>query len=252
MISSKNSNDVNSDGNELLSNLSSSQMLSSAMHLLMGFPLEDKNSSGYRFSTLTNFTKSSYSTSTINSDVDDVTVAVTHRTTSEIVILTNIYDNKTHTNPNSTLNYHQDQSDIIDHRMLFIVFTSLILGFLILSTVIGNVFVIAAIIIERNLRTIGNYLVLSLAVADTLVACLVMPLGAVYEVAQGWTLGKELCDLWTSADVLCCTASILHLLAIAMVNNLSFQSNITLTNTFLLFALISFNFTYHLITIHQH
>lgn len=218
MISSKNSNDISSDGSELLSNLSSSQMLSSAMHLLMGFPLEDKNSSGYRFSTLTNFTKSSYETSTINAD-DDVTVAVTHRTTSEIVILTNIYDNKTHTSPNSTLNDHQDQSDIIDHRMLFIVFTSLILGFLILSTVIGNVFVIAAIIIERNLRTIGNYLVLSLAVADTLVACLVMPLGAVYEVAQGWTLGKELCDLWTSTDVLCCTASILHLLAIAMVNN---------------------------------
>lgn len=47
----------------------------------------------------------------------------------------------------------------------------------------GNVFVIAAIILERNLQNLGNYLVVSLAVADLLVACLVMPLGAVYEVS---------------------------------------------------------------------
>ena len=46
----------------------------------------------------------------------------------------------------------------------------------------GNVFVIAAIILERNLQNVANYLVASLAVADLFVACLVMPLGAVYEV----------------------------------------------------------------------
>lgn len=46
----------------------------------------------------------------------------------------------------------------------------------------GNVFVIAAIILERNLQNVANYLVASLAVADLMVACLVMPLGAVYEV----------------------------------------------------------------------
>lgn len=46
----------------------------------------------------------------------------------------------------------------------------------------GNVFVIAAIILERNLQNVANYLVASLAVADLLVACLVMPLSAVYEV----------------------------------------------------------------------
>ncbi|KAK6618425.1 hypothetical protein RUM43_013618, partial [Polyplax serrata] len=43
-----------------------------------------------------------------------------------------------------------------------------------------------------------------------------MPLGAVYEVSKQWTLGPELCDMWTSSDVLCCTASILHLVAIAL------------------------------------
>ena len=105
---------------------------------------------------------------------------------------------------------------------------------------VGNIFVIAAIVLERNLQCVANYLILSLAVADLLVAVLVMPLGAVYQVSfnllnevakplapsslmlllllqisMKWTFGPKLCDMWTSSDVLCCTASILHLVAIA-------------------------------------
>ena len=53
----------------------------------------------------------------------------------------------------------------------------------ILATIIGNAFVIAAVVLERNLRShVANYLVASLAVADFLVALLVMPLAAVNEV----------------------------------------------------------------------
>lgn len=48
----------------------------------------------------------------------------------------------------------------------------------------GNVFVIAAILLERNLQNVANYLIVSLAVADLMVACLVMPLGAVYVVSE--------------------------------------------------------------------
>ena len=47
---------------------------------------------------------------------------------------------------------------------------------------LGNVFVMAAILLDRHLQSVANYLILSLAVADLLVAILVMPLGAVYEV----------------------------------------------------------------------
>lgn len=37
-----------------------------------------------------------------------------------------------------------------------------------------------------------------------------------FQIMKGWVLGPELCDMWTSCDVLCCTASILHLVAIAV------------------------------------
>lgn len=109
---------------------------------------------------------------------------------------------------NSSLSWHEN--------LVVVVTVSILLSLVIVATVIGNIFVIAAILMERNLRTVSNYLVLSLAVADLMVACLVMPLGAVYEVTQEWVLAPELCDVWTCCDVLCCTASILHLLAIAV------------------------------------
>ena len=59
----------------------------------------------------------------------------------------------------------------------------------------GNVFVIAAIILERNLQSVANYLILSLAVADLLVAVLVMPIGAIYEVIQ---INDNKCYIWNT------------------------------------------------------
>ncbi|XP_044755615.1 5-hydroxytryptamine receptor-like [Coccinella septempunctata] len=113
----------------------------------------------------------------------------------------------------SSLDFYVDEplADII-----LLGFLSLFLGLMILVTIIGNVFVIAAILLEKYLQNVANYLVVSLAVADLMVACLVMPLGAVYVISNNWIMGPEICDLWTSTDVLCCTASILHLVAIAV------------------------------------
>ena len=82
---------------------------------------------------------------------------------------------------------------------------SIILSTIIICTFLGNLFVIVAIFIDKNLQTAANQLVLSLAFADLMVACLVMPLGAYNDIYQGWYLGTEVCEFWTSADVLCCT-----------------------------------------------
>lgn len=57
---------------------------------------------------------------------------------------------------------------------------STMLSLLIIVTTVGNVFVIAAICLDKNLQSAQNYLVLSLAVADLTVALLVMPPCMVY------------------------------------------------------------------------
>jgi len=101
--------------------------------------------------------------------------------------------------------------------MTYVLVTSLVLGLVTMATIVGNVFVIAAICIERHLRAnVANSLIASLAVADLLVAVLVMPLAAVNDVSVNWFLGREVCDAWISFDVFCCTASILHLVAISL------------------------------------
>lgn len=81
----------------------------------------------------------------------------------------------------SELNFEADASEDLKHYIIMTV-TSVLLGLMILVTVIGNVFVIAAICVDRNLRSVANYLVASLALADLMVACLVMPFGALYQV----------------------------------------------------------------------
>ena len=66
------------------------------------------------------------------------------------------------------------------------------------------------------MRKLSNGLIVSLATADLLVAILVLPLSLQYEVAgRQWLLGKYACDFWITADVFCCSASILNIVVIA-------------------------------------
>lgn len=63
---------------------------------------------------------------------------------------------------------------------------AMLYALLILAIVFGNVLVCLAVLRERSLQTTTNYLVVSLAVADLLVASLVMP-WAVYLEVSTWT-----------------------------------------------------------------
>ncbi|KAF7694788.1 hypothetical protein HF521_006511, partial [Silurus meridionalis] len=76
--------------------------------------------------------------------------------------------------------------------------------------------VIASIALERSLQNVANYLIGSLAITDLMVSVLVLPMAALYQVLDTWTLGQKICDLFIALDVLCCTSSILHLCAIAL------------------------------------
>ncbi|NWU91891.1 DRD5L protein, partial [Upupa epops] len=97
-------------------------------------------------------------------------------------------------------------------------FTGCALFALVLSTLVGNALVCLAVLRFRHLRTkVTNWFVLSLAVSDLCVALLVMPWKAVTEVAGGsWLFGSRFCDTWVAFDIMCSTASILHLCIISL------------------------------------
>jgi hypothetical protein len=54
-------------------------------------------------------------------------------------------------------------------------------------TLFGNVLVIMSVVRERTLQTVTNYFIVSLAVADLLVAVVVMPFGVYYLVSTRYT-----------------------------------------------------------------
>uniref|UniRef100_A0A3Q2QWF6 G-protein coupled receptors family 1 profile domain-containing protein n=1 Tax=Fundulus heteroclitus TaxID=8078 RepID=A0A3Q2QWF6_FUNHE len=75
---------------------------------------------------------------------------------------------------------------------------AMLYSLLIVAIVFGNVLVCLAVLRERSLQTTTNYLVVSLAVADLLVASLVMP-WAVYLEVGTWT------DTCNSAKLQACS-----------------------------------------------
>ncbi|CAL8242433.1 unnamed protein product [Merluccius merluccius] len=88
---------------------------------------------------------------------------------------------------------------------------------LILIIILGNVLVCLSVLTERSLKTATNYFIISLAVADLLLAVLVLPLYVYTEFLGGiWTLSTYICDALMTMDVMLCTASILNLCAISV------------------------------------
>ncbi|UJR37887.1 hypothetical protein I4U23_030577 [Adineta vaga] len=123
------------------------------------------------------------------------------------------------------------------------IITTIILGTIILATITGNIFVIAAVKLEKTLHAVAYYLFVSLAVADLLIATMVMPITLLKEVTRSWILGSFICDAFVTIDLLCCTASILHLVAIALdrywsITNLDYATKRTPARILMLICVI--------------
>lgn len=153
------------------------------------------------------------------------------------------------TNITTIENIHPNWTDLI-----ILVIKGFIFGTIIVSAILGNALVIISVHRHRKLRVITNYFVVSLAMADMLVALCAMTFNASVELTGGrWLFGYFMCDVYNSLDVYFSTASILHLCCIsvdryyAIVRPLEYPITMThrtvsfmLTNVWMLPAIISF------------
>lgn len=85
----------------------------------------------------------------------------------------------------------------------------------IVMTILGNILVVASLILEKRLWKVGNIFIVNLAVSDLFVGIIVAPVAVSYELNGDWNYGPVACDFWISMDIICCTASIVNLCVIS-------------------------------------
>jgi len=100
-------------------------------------------------------------------------------------------------------------------------------GALSLVTITGNLMVMVSFKLDKQLQTISNYFLFSLAVADMIIGVVSMPLYTFYTISNKWTFGAVACDLYLSVDYMASNASVLNLLVISFDRYLSVTRPLT-------------------------
>ncbi|KAM9423036.1 histamine H3 receptor-like [Salvelinus alpinus] len=95
------------------------------------------------------------------------------------------------------------------------VFLAVLMTLLVFATVLGNALVILAFVVEKSLRTQGNFFFFNLAIADLLVGGFCIPAYIPYVITGEWRLGRGLCKIWLVVDYTLCTASVFNIVLIS-------------------------------------
>lgn len=96
-----------------------------------------------------------------------------------------------------------------------VILIAFLAGLLSVMTIIGNLMVMISFKLDKQLQTISNYFLLSLAIADFSIGVISMPLFTMYTLYDHWPLGTFICDTWLAFDYLTSNASVLNLLIIS-------------------------------------
>ncbi|XP_066520425.1 muscarinic acetylcholine receptor M3 isoform X2 [Hoplias malabaricus] len=101
------------------------------------------------------------------------------------------------------------------HSIWQVIIIVLLTGSLSLVTIIGNILVLVSFKVNKQLKTVNNYYLLSLAFADLIIGVLSMNLYTTYIIMGQWALGNWACDLWLAIDYVASNASVMNLLVIS-------------------------------------
>uniref|UniRef100_A0A1I8AFJ6 G_PROTEIN_RECEP_F1_2 domain-containing protein n=1 Tax=Steinernema glaseri TaxID=37863 RepID=A0A1I8AFJ6_9BILA len=104
-------------------------------------------------------------------------------------------------------------ADLRDQSMTALI---VVVGFLFAAlTTLGNLMVMISFKLDKQLQTISNYFLFSLAVADITIGLISIPLMTYYTAARTWGIGYTACQFWLCVDYLMSNASVLNLLLIS-------------------------------------
>jgi dopamine D1-like receptor len=96
------------------------------------------------------------------------------------------------------------------------VMIGLVCSIVIFLSIGGNLLVCISVFSERSLRKTTNFFYVSLAIADMLVAILVMTFAVANDIMGYWIFDNMFCSIWISFDIMSSTSSILNLCTISM------------------------------------
>ncbi|XP_072035617.1 5-hydroxytryptamine receptor 1A-alpha-like [Amphiura filiformis] len=120
-------------------------------------------------------------------------------------------------NDTSNVSDKMDQQGNKDGDLLYKIMLSILLSSIAIAGIFGNLLVVIAVCRIRTLNSVTDYFICSLACADLFVSVFIMPFAIATEILRGvWLFGDIFCSIWSSFDILCCTASIMNLCAISI------------------------------------
>ncbi|KAM8713219.1 hypothetical protein ACLKA7_013520 [Drosophila subpalustris] len=175
------------------------------------------------FKTVTTSTTTTTTTTAATTSSSSSHPTISPQLSTSSTLLTAILENLTSTaasgfydpygnQTNSTLGFETKGPRYSLVSMVVMGFVAAVLSTL---TVAGNVMVMISFKIDKQLQTISNYFLFSLAIADFAIGAISMPLFAVTTILGYWPLGPHVCDTWLALDYLASNASVLNLLIIS-------------------------------------